>query len=186
LSLEPCVTSRYFLAGADRLSPQQGRVARRQNTEAKPMAASASGAQWARARPRPNPARPRARAATALTHWKRRSGSASTVALSTAKMVAIGSHLARPRARSRRRQVPVSASRARIAAPLSASCCQIKQDRCADCCPHCNQNCPCRRANSGREPWSRFSLAPSFAPFTCFKISFDPFQVHIECDDLRS
>src|SRR5262245_16692325 len=43
---------------------------------------------------------------------------------------------------------------------LSGSCSQIKQG-CASCCPDCkqNQNCPCSRASSCREPWSRILLS---------------------------
>jgi len=49
---------------------------------------------------------------------------------------------------------------------------QIKQG-CAGCCPDCkqNQNCPCSRASSCREPWSRFALRLLFARFAWFEIS---------------
>src|SRR5262245_13011746 len=46
-----------------------------------------------------------------------------------------------------------------------------------------NQNCPCRRASSRRKPWSRFALG---LLFPWFETSFDPIQVPIECDHLRS
>jgi hypothetical protein len=76
---------------------------------------------------------------------------------------------------------------AQIAVPLSGSCSQIKQG-CAGCCPDRkqNQSCPCRRDSSRREPWSRFALGLLFARFAWFERSFDPLQVPIECDHLRS
>jgi hypothetical protein len=50
--------------------------------------------------------------------------------------------------------------------PLGGSCAQIKQD-CAGCCADRKQNCscPCDRASSGREPWSRFALGLFFVWF---------------------
>jgi hypothetical protein len=61
--------------------------------------------------------------------------------------------------------------------PVVGSCSQIMQN-CAGCCPDCkqNQNCPCRRASSRREPSSRFALGLLFARFARFETSFDPFQ----------
>jgi hypothetical protein len=55
--------------------------------------------------------------------------------------------------------------------PVVGSCYQITQD-CAGYCLDCkqNQNCPCRRASSGREPWSRFATV-LFARFVSFEIS---------------
>ena len=88
----------------------------------------------------------------------------------------------------RRRKPPELRGRlpinAQIAVPLSGSCSQIKQG-CAGCCPDCkqNQNCPCSRASSCCEPWSRFALGLLFA---WFEISFDPFQALIECNYLQS
>src|SRR5262249_14123819 len=67
--------------------------------------------------------------------------------------------------------------------PVVGSCSQIKQD-CAGCCPDCKQNC--RRSSNGREPWSRFALGLLLARFAWFEISFDPVQLPIECDRLRS
>jgi hypothetical protein len=64
------------------------------------------------------------------------------------------------------------------------SCSQIKQG-CTGCCPDCkqNQNRPCSRASSCREPWSRFALG---LLFVWFEISFDLFQALIECNHVRS
>jgi|SRR6516162_3638774 len=62
------------------------------------------------------------------------------------------------------------------------SCSQIKQG-CTGCCPDCkqNQNRPCSRASSCREPWSRFALG---LLFVWFEISFDLFQALIECNSM--
>src|SRR5262249_21821611 len=45
------------------------------------------------------------------------------------------------------------------------------------------QRHPCRRASSGRKPWSEFALGLLFARF---EISFDPIQAPIERDHVRS
>src|SRR5205085_12534959 len=54
--------------------------------------------------------------------------------------------------------------------------------------PDCedNQNCPCHRDCSRREPRSRFALRVLFARLAWFETSFDPLQLPIECDHLRS
>jgi hypothetical protein len=75
-------------------------------------------------------------------------------------------------------------SNAQSRSPLGGSFAQIEQD-CAGCCPDCKQNCscPCHRTSSDRKPWSRFAFGLFIS---WFEISFDPFQVLIECDHLRS
>jgi hypothetical protein len=50
---------------------------------------------------------------------------------------------------------------------------------CAGCYPDCkqNRNCPCGRASSRREPWSRFALGLLFARFACLRQASIPFRV---------
>jgi hypothetical protein len=107
-----------LLTRADRLSPQQDRLPAGQTPRENTMGASDSVVPSGLAPGhRPNRARPRARRATTLTRWNRRIGSATAVALSTAK---IGGHRRFSCATASsppRRQTPASASRAPIAAP---------------------------------------------------------------------
>ena len=72
---------------------------------------------------------------------------------------------------------------AQIAVLVVGSCSQIEQG-CAGCCPDCkqNQNCPCRRASSRREPWS---LGLLFARFARFEMRLDPTHARIKCDRVR-